>query len=118
MDFFSTISYNFYIKIKENAMALTTQQKVNEYFGVLVEKYKYIPEVKAIYIDEYLDEKNITILLSINQYDDKLMEDLIQKELDISKIFSDVVATYNYIPDLIDNKESIIGEKAKLIFER
>lgn len=105
--------------LNEKAGTLSAYQEVEEYFEtLLVVKYKYFPEVKAIYIDEYLDEKNITILLSIKQYDDKLMEALIQKELDISKIFPDVVATYNYLPDLIDNKESIIGEKAKLIFER
>lgn len=94
-------------------------QETEEFFEtLLVVKYKSIPEVKAIYIDEYFEEKNITILLSIKQYDDRLMETLIQKELDISKIFPSVVATYNYIPDLIDDKESILGKKAKLIFEK
>lgn len=95
------------------------QEKTEDYFETLVVvKYKYIPEVKAIYIDEYLDEKNVTIFLSVKQYDDKLLETLIQKEIDISKIFPDIIANYNYIPDLIEDRKSIIGEKTKLIFER
>lgn len=85
---------------------------------VLVLQYKYIPEVKAIYIDEYLEEKTINIFLSIRHYNDDLMENLIKKELNISKIYPKIVATYNYIPNLIDNRYDIIGEKSKLIFEK
>jgi|GEM_PF-3119673 len=95
------------------------QEKTEDYFETLVfVKYKYIPEVKAIYIDEHLDEKNVTIFLSVKQYDDKLMETLIQKEIDISKLFPNIFANYNYVPDLIDDKKSIVGDKTKLIFER
>ncbi len=95
------------------------QEKTEDYFETLVVmKYKYIPEVKAIYIDEHLDEKNVTIFLSVKQYDDKLMETLIQKEIDISKLFPNIFANYNYVPDLIDDKKSIVGDKTTLIFER
>lgn len=105
--------------LQEETRALGVYQEVEECFEILlVVKYKDISEVKAIYIDEYLDDKNITILLSIKQYNDKLMESLIQKEIDISNVFPNIIANYNYIPDLIDDKKSIIGEKTKLIFER
>lgn len=105
--------------LNEGIWGSIAYQEAEDFFETLLSvKYKSIPEVKAIYIDEYLDEKNITILISVKQYDDKLMETLIQKELDISKVLPDVVTTYNYIPDIIDDKESIIGKKAKLIFER
>jgi hypothetical protein len=119
-DLYEAVLNERYIKkyIEKN-INLDIKEKPEEYFETLLAvKYRYIPEVKAIYIDEYLEEKNITILVSINQYDDKLMEILIQKELDISKIFPDIIANYNYIPDLIEDRKSIIGEKTKLIFER
>lgn len=103
-----------YIRINFNLDVI----EKDDYETLLIVKYKNIEQVEAIYIDEYLEEKNITILLSIKQYDDKLMETLIHKELDISKIFPDVIASYNYIPDLIDNRYDIISEKSKLIFEK
>lgn len=85
---------------------------------LLVAEYRAIPEVESIFIDEYLDEKIINIFLSINKYDDDLMELLISRELRISNFSPDIVATYNYIPDLINNKQDIITEQTKLIYEK
>ena len=85
---------------------------------LLVAEYRTVPEVKAIYVDEYLDEKQINVLLSIKQYDDMLMEVLINKELRISKYFPDIVTTYDYTPDLVDDRHAVISEKTKLVFEK
>jgi len=95
-----------------------TEKSDEDFEILLVAEYRTIPEVKAIYVGEYLDEKQINVLLSIKQYDDKLMEVLISKELKISKYFPDIVATYDYTPDLVEDRHSIISEKTKLIYEK
>ncbi len=93
-----------------------TEKSDQDFEMLLVAEYRTIPEVKAIYVDEYLDEKQINVLLYTKQYDDMLMEILISKELRISEYFPDIIATYDYTPDLVDDRHSIISEKTKLIY--
>lgn len=95
-----------------------TEKSDEDFEILLVAEYRTIPEVKAIYVDEYLDEKQIKVLLSIKQYDDMLMEVLISKELTISEYFPDIIATFDYTPDLVDEGHSIISENTKLIYEK
>ncbi len=95
-----------------------TEKSDQDFEMLLVAEYRTIPEVKAIYVDEYLDEKQIKVLLSTKQYDDMLMEVLISKELKISEYFPDVIATFDYTPDLVDDRHSIISENTKLIYEK
>jgi hypothetical protein len=95
-----------------------TEKSEEDFEILLVAEFRTIPEVKAIYVDEYLDEKQIKVLLSMKQYDDMLMEVLINKEFIISGYFPDIIATFDYTPDLIDDRHSIISENTKLIYEK
>jgi hypothetical protein len=95
------------------------EDKEPDFESLVVLTYGNFDEVKAIYVDEYLEEKKITILLDIKEYDDNLIESLIEKELEIFNIYPDIIATFNYIPVLIDTDHThIVGKNSRLIYEK
>jgi len=84
----------------------------------IVAKYAPMPEVSAIYTDRYLDERLVFVLLSNEQYDEPLMDRLLDKQFEIEDVHPDLVLSFRYIPLLGQAKESLVGKQSKLIFER
>jgi hypothetical protein len=84
----------------------------------IVAKYAPVQEVSAIYTDRYLDERLVFVLLSNEQYDDTLMDRLLDKQFEIEDVYPDLVLSFRYIPLLGQAKRSLVGKQSKLIFER
>ena len=84
----------------------------------IVAKYAPVQEVSAIYTDRYLDERLVFVLLSNEQYDDTLMDRLLDKQFEIEDVHPDLVLSFRYVPLLGQAKESLVGKQSKLIFER
>jgi hypothetical protein len=84
----------------------------------IVAKYVPIQGVSAIYTDRYQDERLIFVLLSTEQYDDALMDRLLDKQFEIEDVHPDLALYFRYMPLLGQAKESLVGRQSKLIFER
>lgn len=84
----------------------------------IVEKFKNIEKVAAIYIQEYRRELQVIVLLGIEVYDDELMDDLLDLEYDLHQEFYDPILSFSYIPRIYANRHDVVHPKALLIFER
>ncbi len=84
----------------------------------IIEKFKNIEKVTAIYIQEYRRELQVIILLGIEEYDDELMDDLLDLEYDLHQEFHDPALSFSYIPRIYANRHDVVHPKALLIFER
>ncbi len=84
----------------------------------IVEKFRNIEKVTAIYIQEYRRELQVIILLGIEEYDDELMDDLLDLEYDLHQEFHDPILSFSYIPRIYANRRDVVHPKALLIFER
>lgn len=84
----------------------------------IVAKYAPVQEVSAIYTDRYLDERLVFVLLSNEQYDDTLMDRLLDKQFEIEDVHPNLVLSFRYMPLLGQAKKSLVSKQSKLIFER
>ncbi|MGQ9626292.1 MAG: hypothetical protein ACUVV0_05220 [Anaerolineae bacterium] len=78
--------------------------------GEIRRKYQRTKQVEAIYIEHDLKVSQIIILLSSDQYDDDLMDRLLDIEYDVHKQFAAQMLSFSYIP-LLDRKQDSILEK-------
>lgn len=81
-------------------------------------KFSKIEKVKSIYVQRYREEFQIHVLLSINQYDDDLMDTLLDIEYDIRKMFPEMVFEFFYPPAGISEKKDFIHPQAECIYMR
>jgi hypothetical protein len=79
--------------------------------------FSKIEQVEAIYIQGYREEIQIRVLLSINQYDDDLMNVLLDREYDLRKKYADTVFDFFYIPGEV-NRRTFIHPRATCIYTR
>jgi hypothetical protein len=84
----------------------------------VVGEYAPIPQVALIYSDRYLDEHVFTLFVTGNQYDDAVMDALLDREIAILKRFAQVPLTFHYIPySQSALRREMVRETARLIFE-
>lgn len=85
---------------------------------IISREFSKIDRVDFIYLQKYRDEMQIQILLSIQQYDNKLMDELLDIEYSIRKKYKDLVFEFFYSPADISKKEDFIHPKAQCIYAR
>jgi hypothetical protein len=86
--------------------------------SIIVQKFRKIEKVKSIYVQRYREELQIFVLLLGNKYDANLMDDLLDIEYEIRKMFPDIVFQFFYPPASISEKEDFIHPQAKCIYMR
>ncbi len=83
------------------------------------ELFSSIPQVVRIYQDEQGDEILFWIFTNNEKYDDELMELLISREEALMDTHPQADIWIRYIPlVLCDNPREVVGDTARLIFER
>lgn len=80
-------------------------------------KFMDIEEVDEIYVDRYLDEYLIYVMLNNDKYDSVLMDKLIERELKVFDLLPNLFLNFKYIPNKFIGKDDIIPIDAKLIYQ-
>jgi hypothetical protein len=83
---------------------------------IIVQKFKKIEKVKSIYVQRYREELQIFVLLLEDKYDANLMDDLLDIEYEIRKMFPDIVFQFFYPPASISEKKDFIHPQAECIY--
>jgi len=89
-----------------------------EAFLAIVSKFSQIEKVHSIYVQKYREELQIQILLSITQYDNDLMDGLLDIEYDIRKRYPEIVFEFFYPPAGISEKKDFIHPSAYCIYSK
>jgi hypothetical protein len=84
----------------------------------IVAEFGQIDEVESIYIQQQGYELKVTILLSINKYDDELMDKLLDTEYILQCDIKEPLLSFSYIPKIYSEKSDILHPNSMLIFER
>jgi len=83
----------------------------------VVSEFGAVPEVSLIYSDHFRAERIFTIFVEGDQYDDNLMDHLLDRELRLVKRFSPRPITFHYQPYIPSaSHRELIRESAQLIF--
>lgn len=93
-----------------------SQELEQEALFFISEKFSKIEKVKSIYVQRYREELQVQVLLSTNQYEDDLMDILLDIEYDIRKMFPEIVFEFFYPPADISEKEDFIHPRAECIY--
>jgi hypothetical protein len=84
----------------------------------IAKKFRRVKEVKSIYVQRYGEELQIFILVSVEKYNDDLMDKLLDMEYDIRKMFPELVFEFFYPPARVSEKKDFIHPQAECIFSR
>ncbi len=87
-------------------------------FLTIATEFSQIEKVQSIYVQKYREELQIQTLLSITQYDDDLMDALLDIEYDIRKGYPEIVFEFFYPPVGISEKKDIIHPEAMCVYSR
>jgi len=66
--------------------------------SIIVQKFRKIEKVKSIYVQRYREELRIFVFLSGDKYDANLLDELLDIEYEIRKMFPDIVFQFFYLP--------------------
>jgi len=80
---------------------------------IIAEFIKSEKVIKIVQCHEYDSQISIKIYLDINQYDDELMDKLLDYECDIRKKFSDIIFDFSYLPTILNGPS-----RGTIIFQR
>jgi hypothetical protein len=84
----------------------------------IVAEYVTIPQVALIYSDRYLEEYVFTLFIIGNQYDDAVMDALLDREMSLLNRFAPKPLTFYYFPYSSNSpRREMVRETARLIFE-
>jgi hypothetical protein len=67
--------------------------------SIIVQKFRKIEKVKSIYVQRYRGELRIFVFLSGAKYDANLMDELLDIEYEIRKMFPENVFQFFYLPN-------------------
>jgi hypothetical protein len=84
----------------------------------IAKKFRRVKEVKSIYVQRYGEELQIFILVSVEKYNDDLMDKLLDMEYDIRKMFPELVFEFFYPPARVSEKKDFNHPQAECIFSR
>jgi len=76
-----------------------------------------VREVEAIYVERQSGALAITVLLSSQQYDEALMDELLDIEYGVRQTTTDQVLSFRYIPVLGRDREEFVSPSAEVLFE-
>jgi hypothetical protein len=80
--------------------------------------YAKIRKVKSIYAQKFREEIQVYILITSDRYDGSLMDQLLDIEYEIRKIYSSLIFEFFYPPVFISDKTDFIHPQAQCIFAR
>lgn len=89
-----------------------------EAFFAIAREFSQIEKVQSIYVQKYREEVQIQILLSVTQYDNELMDNLLDIEYDIRKRYTEIVFEFFYPPAGISDKKDFVHPQAYCIYSR
>lgn len=84
----------------------------------IASEFSQIKKVQSIYVQKYREELQSQILLSIIQYDNDLMDALLDIEYDIRRGYPEVVFEFFYPPAEISDKKDFVHPQAHCIYSR
>ena len=84
----------------------------------IVAEFVQIDEVESIYMQKFDYELEIAILLSIDKYDDELIDKLLDIEYALQNEIEEPLLSFSYIPKIYNDKSDILHPNNILIFER
>lgn len=76
-----------------------------------------MPAVEAIYTENFPGKVEITILISGEQYNETLMDELLDIEYNIHNDIPDIFLSFRYLPQLNRKPEECISPSARLVFK-
>ncbi len=100
---------------------LIPQEKADErelLFLEAAKRFKQFPQVKAIYIQECREDLFIYGLLDIKEYDDDLMDSLLDEEYEIRQQFKDFILSFFYPPIGDTDRKDVVHPASRCIFSR
>ncbi len=106
------------IKCLADALQLEEVSGREELEFDLANSYRAVPEVTALYVQNFRQETQVTILLAVPKYDDKVMDELLDIEYALQKRHEHCNLAVSYIPQVFKNRREIVHPMARLIFER
>lgn len=85
--------------------------------SMVVKRYQPIAQVKSIYTDRYQEAERFVIFTANRHYDDELMEQLLNVEMEI-RLATDTALAFDYVPEIIDNPNTVVPKDAILLYKR
>lgn len=102
-----------YYKIEKDPKELEQSALID-----ILASFSKIEKVKSIYFQRYRDEIQVYVLISVEHYDSKLMDTLLDAEYEIRKKYIQLIFEFFYPPAGLSEKEDFIHPKAQCIFAR
>ncbi|MEM3793543.1 MAG: hypothetical protein QXS76_01405 [Candidatus Bathyarchaeia archaeon] len=101
-----------------NEMVIPQKDLLNHMLLDVSATFCRVPEVRAIYFQQYMGEIQFFVLLSIDRYDSQLMDRLIELEYGIRLKYSQTVFEFFYPPAGSSPDRDFIHPAARCIFMR
>lgn len=83
---------------------------------VVVGKFAPIEAVAAVYFDWKLEALSFKILLDRDRYDNQLMDELLDREIEVLESFPEKVFDFSYLPT--GSKEYFVSPQSRLVYEK
>lgn len=93
--------------------------EISDFSISVVERFKQIDEIEAIY--QKVNEHGIWIIVftNNNHYDDRLMDQLIKTECQLMDLYPNVKQSYRYVASvLVDSHSTFVSPDMETIFKR
>lgn len=100
---------------EQDSVSLEMQPRLDQ---AVVGEFANVPEVALIYSDRFRSEYTFFVFVRGDQYNDVLMDALLDRELRLVKRFAPLPVTFHYLPYLTGApRRELIRQEARLIFE-
>lgn len=100
----------------ESRKEFNTEKLKENIFLKIRDNFSNIKEVESIYIQEYREELQIRVYLNVVEYNDELMDTLLNIEYDIINIYDNIIMDFLYIPKIV-KKKNLIHPQARCIYK-
>jgi len=105
-------------EIFHTCLPIKSDKSIEEIELEIVNTFKKVPEISAIYTQTYRAELQTTVFLSLKEYDNLLIHDLLDMEYDLQNKFPNPRIAISYIPGLNQDRRTIVHPHAKLIYDK
>jgi hypothetical protein len=84
----------------------------------LINALEPVPETRAIYVSQFLEEIQFLVLVDMQYYDLDLMDNLIDIETSVRAKYPSVIMSFSYQPVHGDPYTPALGEGSRLVWEK